>query len=275
MSGQARKTAQILLVAALAVGVTGCDIAADSHGGFSFGVGAKAQDTWTRSYPVTSAGRLEIININGTILAESSSGSTIEIQAERTARGTTNEGAADVLKRIEMREEVGEGRVRVEVRLPRTSGFGDRHEIKWIVKVPKGVAVDLRTVNGGVKLTGLDGDIRARATNGGIAGVDLAASGIDASVTNGGVDLILAAPPTSGTFDLESVNGGVALSIPADSKADISARAVNGGIEVNGLQLEFQGSKTRNRMDGKLNGGGARIQMETVNGGVRLSRTTT
>ena len=49
-----------------------------------------------------------------------------------------------------MREEVGDDRVRIEVRAPRMNGPVG-HEIKWTIKVPKGVAVDLRTVNGGVQ----------------------------------------------------------------------------------------------------------------------------
>ena len=66
------------------------------------------------------------------------------------------------------------------------------------------------------------------------------ASSVDAAVTNGGVEIELAnAPHRAASIDLESVNGGVSLSLPADSKADITARCVNGGISVNGLDLEI------------------------------------
>ena len=111
----------------------------------------KAQDEWTRTYTVAAGGRLELININGRITAEASDGTAIEVKAERTAKAGSDDAARELLGKIEMREEVGEGRVRVEVRAPRFSG-GAGHEIKWTVKVPRGVAVDLRTVNGGVKL---------------------------------------------------------------------------------------------------------------------------
>jgi DUF4097 and DUF4098 domain-containing protein YvlB len=148
------------------------------------------------------------------------------------------------------------------------------HEFKWTVLVPRGVAVDLRTVNGGVQMTGLDGEIRARTTNGGIQGVALASSTVDASVTNGGVTVELARAATSGSIDLEAVNGGVTLSLPADSRADITGRAVNGGV-VSDLPLDTVGGQSKRRLDGTLNGGGARIVLETVNGGVSIRRAAT
>ncbi len=136
--------------------------------------------------------------------------------------------------------------------------------------MPRGVAVDLRTVNGGVHMLGLEGDLRARSTNGGISGKMLLATSIDAAVTNGGIDIELVKAVTSGMFELEAVNGGVSISLPTESKADIIGRCVNGGISAS-LPIETVGEQSRRRLEGKLNGGGARIALETVNGGVKIS----
>jgi hypothetical protein len=263
---------RISTIVLVAIGLSACDIAVDGHGGFNFDVAAgKAQDEWSRTYTLAAGGRFELINVNGKITAEASDGSAIEIKAERTAKAGSDDAARDLLGRIEMREEVGDGRVRVEVRPPRFSGMSS-HEIKWTVKVPRGRAVDLRTVNGGVRLVGLDGDIRARSTNGGISGAALQPTLLDVAVTNGGVDIELARPIDEGTYALEAVNGGVSLSLPSDSKADISGRCVNGGISVIDLPIEVQGEQSRRRLDGRLNGGGAKINLETVNGGVRIGK---
>jgi hypothetical protein len=270
---RARTVTTVTAIALLAVAVSACDIAVNGEGGLHFDVGASARDEWTRSYKVSAGGRFELINVNGKISAEASDGDSIEVKAERTGKGTTDEAAKDALARIEMREEVGDNRVRIEVRPPRFRGAG--HEIKWTVKIPKGVAVDLRTVNGGVAMTRLDGEVRARSTNGGIKGLAISSESLDAAVTNGGVEIELAGAPRSGSIDLESVNGGVSLVLPGDSKADISARCVNGGISINGLELEIVGEQTRRKVEGKLNGGGARVTLDTTNGGVRISRATT
>jgi hypothetical protein len=195
------------------------------------------------------------------------------VVADRTAKATTDEGAKDLLGRIEMREEVGADRVRVEVRAPRMNGPSG-HEFTWTVKVPRGISVDLRTVNGGIRIANLDADVRVRSTNGGIKGTGLLASSVDAAVTNGGIDIDLAKTVNAGTFELEAVNGGVSINLPADSRADIAGRCVNGGISTSDLQLEMVGEQNRRRLDAELNGGGARILLETVNGGVRVGRAS-
>lgn len=247
-----------------------CDIAVDGHGGLDFGLAAgRAQDEWTRTYKVSSGSRLELINVNGRITAEPTDGPSIELRAERSTKATSDDAAKDLLNRIEMREEVGDDRVRVEVRPPRISGPSG-HEFKWTIKVPRGVSVDLRTVNGGVHMKGLDAEVRARSTNGGITGTALTPTSVDAAVTNGGVEIELARAVTSGSFELEAVNGGVSINLPPDSKADIAGRCVNGGIATTGLSLETVGEQSRRRLDATLNGGGARISLETVNGGVRV-----
>jgi hypothetical protein len=273
MYSKLRRIAPVAVVAALSAGLAACDIAVDGHGGLGIELASgRAQDQWTRSYKVSDGGRLEIININGRITAEPAAGGTVEILTDRTVKSLSDDQAREILGQIEMREEVGDARVRVEVRAPRFRGASN-HEIKWTIKVPKGVSVDLRTVNGGVHLNGLQGDVRARSTNGGIVGSELIASNVEASVTNGGVEINLARAPSDGSIDLESVNGGVSLSLPPDSKADITARCVNGGISINGLELEITGEQTKRRLAGKLNGGGTRVSMETVNGGVKIGRS--
>lgn len=268
-----RNVARALVLVCLAGGATACEIGVDGNGGFSLDVASgKAQDEWTRSYRIESGGQLEIINVNGRITAEAGDGPEVEVKAERTVRAMNDETAREQLAKLEMREETSDSRVRIEVRAPRASGLGG-HEIRWVVTVPKGVNVDLRTVNGGVMMTGLQGDVRARSTNGAVKGTALNAASLDASVTNGGVVIDLASLPATGTFDLKAVNGGVSLTLPGEARADLTARCVNGAIRVTDLELQLEGEQSRRRVAGKLNGGGARINLETTNGGVKVDKS--
>ncbi len=69
---------------------------------------------------------------------------------------------------------------------------------------------------------------------------------------------------------LTSVNGGVQLKVPHDTQAQVRARCTNGRVSVDGLPFSVEGERTRRRVDGTLNGGGGRIELQTTNGGVSL-----
>jgi DUF4097 and DUF4098 domain-containing protein YvlB len=148
-------------------------------------------------------------------------------------------------------------------------------DVKWTVKVPAGVIADLRNTNGRIVMTRLSGEIRARTVNGGVEGRELSPSALDASTVNGGVDVeLLALGSAEREVSLEAVNGGVELALPGDSRATLTARVTNGGINTTGLDLQPIGEQTRRRLEATLNGGGAKVNLQTTNGGVRITRST-
>jgi hypothetical protein len=59
--------------------------------------------------------------------------------------------------------------------------------------------------------------------------------------------------------------------LPRDAKATISARITNGGINADGLSIETSGENNRRHLEGRLNGGGPRLQVEGVNGGITIA----
>jgi hypothetical protein len=274
-----RKPFLLGLVLSASFGLAACDIRAE-NGNFDIDFASgKATDTWSRTYTVEAGGRFELINVNGRITAEATDGKDVVVEATRTAKGRSDEVAKENLAKLEIREEVGGSTVRVESRPPRFSGFGG-HEIAWTVKIPKGLIVDLRTVNGGVRMDGLSGaEIYAKSTNGGVRGGALIVDKLEASVVNGGVTIDLASPLDAGdSIEVSSVNGGVTVGLPVESKATITARAVNGGVRVSDeLKADQDGdspeSERRRRFNGTMNGGGGRVNATTTNGGVRLQKS--
>ena len=249
--------------------VAGCDVSVGEHG-FSMDVASgKAQDEWTRTYTVSPGGRVEVANINGTIEASPATGSQVEIRAQRIVKARTDEAAQEFLKKVEIVETTSANGVRVETKVPRTSWRGG-HQVKYWVKVPKGLAVNFETTNGGVTLENLEGEIVASTTNGGVRGRNLRGP-VRASTTNGGVEVQMAA--VTGDIELETTNGGIRLRLPQDTKATVDARCVNGGIGVEApLPIEIS-QKSRRSLRGTLNGGGPRISVETTNGGITISGT--
>jgi hypothetical protein len=234
------------------------------------GMNAQATDQWQRSYKLEEGGLVEIVNPNGTIdVSPSADGTTVEIVAERRARAATEQAARQELNLIRITEQVSAKHIRIEV--PRDDGgihFGRAaREVSFKLRVPKTAAVKVNTRNGEVHLTGLTGAVKADSSNGSIIGDDLGGV-VEAGTTNGNVRVQVRAIHPDG-IRLDTTNGNIELRIPADSKANIAAHWVNGDFEAQGLKPD--GASDRRRYEGKLNGGGPRIELNTTNGRIRIS----
>jgi DUF4097 and DUF4098 domain-containing protein YvlB len=250
-------------VFAASIAAAGCDIVtADFR--------SEESAQWHKTYQLEPRGRVEISNVNGKIEVEPSTGNTVEVEATRKARGSSPEAAKAALERVTIVEDVSGGRIRVETKVQRTSGFSFNGgvQVEYRVKVPAGAEVKFTTVNGGVELTGLEGRIVAETTNGGVTARNVAGQ-LEASTTNGGLDIDLQKMPEGGV-KLECTNGGIKIRLPGDAKATVSASITNGGISTENLTIDATGENTRRRLEGRLNGGGPRIDAQGVNGGIRL-----
>jgi DUF4097 and DUF4098 domain-containing protein YvlB len=250
----------LLLVSAA---TAGCDIAmADMK--------QKETAEWRKTYDLQPGGRVEISNVNGKIDVQPATGNSVEVVALKSARGASSDAAKAALGRIEIQENVSAGDVRIETRVQKSGSFfgGGNLQVEYTVRVPAGAEVKFTTVNGGIEINGLKGRITAETVNGGVKATDISGP-IEASTTNGGVEVDLAQLSEPGV-KLGCTNGGIHLRLPTDAKATISARVTNGGIDTNGLQIDTS-EASRRRLDGRLNGGGTRIDMEGTNGGIRIT----
>ncbi|HSL20774.1 MAG TPA: DUF4097 family beta strand repeat-containing protein [Vicinamibacterales bacterium] len=240
--------------------------ACDIVGGFE---SQRETENWSKTYALQAGGRLEVANVNGRIELRGSDTDKVEIRAEKIGKGSTPEGARDMLKRIEIREDVSPDRIRIETRIERTGITRGNGEVRYTISAPAGARVKLETVNGGIEVENVRGGAELDTTNGGIVARRMAGA-LDAETTNGGIQAELDELAPDGVL-MECTNGGLRLTLPRDAKADITARITNGGISVDGLEVERIGEQTRRRLDGRLNGGGPRVRLEGTNGGIRIS----
>ncbi len=258
-----------------------CDVRV-GEGGLSLGIAhGRASDEWTRTYTLSPGGRLEIVNVNGSIQVDPATGTQVEIQARREVRTGSDETARVALQNMQMNEEVTPERVKVEGRLEgeRSSRFGRGSGlvIEYKVKIPAGLSASFKTENGTVRMDNIEGRLVATTTNGGVNGRGLSGS-VDAATVNGGIQMDMAS--VTGDVNIVTVNGGVRLELPTDVKAELQAGAVNGGVSVDD-RLPFTGGERNSsggfpgggpkHLNGTLNGGGPKISVQTTNGGVRVS----
>jgi DUF4097 and DUF4098 domain-containing protein YvlB len=257
------RRAALMAAAALAtVALTGCDLVMTD-------LSAQSTEQWTKTYTLAPGGRVDVSNVNGRIEVEPADGTLVEVRAEKVGKGATDEAAKQALGRIDIVEHMSENEVRLETKVSGTGGFHlGGTEVRYFLKVPAGTQVRVGTTNGAIKLDRLKGDITAETTNGSITGTGLSGR-VKAGTTNGGIDMDLDTVGQGGV-SLETTNGGVELTVPKATAATISARLANGSIHTSNLAVQSQGETSRRRLDGTINGGGERIDVETTNGSITI-----
>ena len=254
-----RKIGAVLLPAAVLFGA--CDMSLGNLTG-------RATEEWTHTYPLTAGGEVRIVNTNGKIDVEGVDGSTVEVRAEKIAKGATEDSAREMLPRIKITEEAKPDRVSIETERMGGIMIGAGFEVRYHVKVPKGTVVNVANTNGVIALTNLGGKVSAHTTNGLVSG-KMMTGGVDAHTTNGGVNIDMASVGTQ-RIALHTTNGGVTLSLPDTAKANLEASCTNGGINVSALDKLEITDKSRRHVEGRMNGGGTSISLETTNGSIRV-----
>jgi DUF4097 and DUF4098 domain-containing protein YvlB len=100
---------------------------------------------------------------------------------------------------------------------------------KYELVIPAGVTAELQTVNGDVRVRDCNGELKLENVNGAIEARGVRAS-LEANTVNGRIDAVVAAIPRDASFELQSVNGALVLTLPKDAKFDLAASTMNGTI---------------------------------------------
>ncbi len=225
---------------------------------------------WRKTYDLAPGGRVQISNINGKIQVEPSTGNTVEVVAQKIAKAANPAAAKEALERIEIREEVSPSSISIETKLPRGGGWLQMGNTQVEVHRPgpcrsRGQVLDgqrRRRSHWPLRTRHRRNDQRRRHRPR-YLGHDRREH--DQRRRGRGASRV-----GEGGAKLECTNGGIRLRLPADAKASISASITNGGIESSGLSIETT-EKSRRRLEGRLNGGGAPIRLDGTNGGITIS----
>ena len=245
-----------------------------------FFMGPEKKDEFRWQGRIAPGATLEIKGVNGRVVAEPATGREIELVA--TKRGRRNDP-----KEVQIAFAEHEGGLTVCALYPPASdapaneckpGKGGRMRVHhndvavdFVVKVPEGVSFVARTVNGGVRVTGLSANVEAYTVNG---SVRLEASGhAQAETVNGSIRASLGKTDWKDALSFRTVNGSVVVALPAAASASVRVETVNGSIS-NDLTLTGATKTTRRELQGTIGGGGRELQVKTVNGSVTLRRAS-
>lgn len=241
---------------------------------------AQREETFRWSGELAAGRTLEVRGVNGTIEARPSSGRSVEVVAVK-------HGEDDDPRQVDV--EVIEGAAGIEVcvvypgerggRISTCRDSDDERDddmdsdvvVDFTVQVPAGVVFEGSTVNGGIDVTSLQGDVKVTTVNGGI---EVASSGtVEASTVNGSITATTGQPTWSGTLDFQTVNGSITLTLPATAGATVAAETVNGGFSSDFPLTVEAGRWGPKKVTGTIGSGGGRLVLETVNGGISIRKS--
>jgi hypothetical protein len=240
----------------------------NTHNNSFFGGKEKACELRRTTLPLVNS-QITVSGKNGGIEVIGEDRQNIALEARVVVQESSTERAESLLKEIKI---LTDGSIRAEG--PSSSGsffglFGNSWYVNFRLHVPRHLAAQLHSENGGIDISNIDGEISANTTNGGLTLRDLGGK-VHATTVNGGVNVALNGTQWHGEgLFAKSTNGGVTVNAPDHYSAHLIAATVNGGVSV-AFPIKIQGS-IRNHIDTQIGEGGPTIQVETTNGGVSIN----
>jgi|HubBroStandDraft_1064217.scaffolds.fasta_scaffold71567_2 hypothetical protein len=233
----------------------------------NWGWGTREHACETRTITIAAPEKLDVSSMNGGIRILGEDRKDVQIDARVQAWADSASEAASILREVEI--QAGGGTIRDK---GPNFHWGNRgYGISYTVHAPHQLSAELKTMNGGIGLEHLDGNLKFDTTNGGVDLTDLAGD-VRGSTVNGGLDIALSGDRWRGEgLHAETTNGGITLNLPEKYAAHLETGTVNGGIELN-FPITIQG-EIKHHLDTDLGGGGPTIHAETTNGGITISHS--
>ena len=145
-----------------------------------------------------------------------------------------------------------------DVDLQATSGDTEANWVTGSVRISK--------TSGYVRITKSSGNIEINSISGDIE-IDQKEGGFSLSTASG--DISVTSEFANGTrFEAETTSGNISVRVPNEVKGDVRLQTVSGNIDTD-LALEVK-SFNRNRLEGRLRGGGTGIYLTSTSGDISL-----
>ncbi|HYE73753.1 MAG TPA: DUF4097 family beta strand repeat-containing protein [Blastocatellia bacterium] len=231
------------------------------------------KDEIQRTYQLNKNAKVEIAGING----------LVEIKT-----ADTNQADVRIILSAMRREDIDRSRITVEYNPDGLKIKGDNRSVgnhlygifssrgntrqRVILTLPRQVQLATRGVNGRVNIGEIDGEVHLDGINGNIK-VEQAVGSLNLSGINGNIDAIVANLDTKG-IRVNGINGNIELRFKDDVNARIDVSGINGRVHADLPNVQVQGQPNRSNYHAVIGTGGSAIDVNGVNGNIRLKRNT-
>ncbi len=223
---------------------------------------AASQQTFEQTYSLEFGGIFELRNVNGSVRIDAWDREEVFVQAVKTARSEFG-----ALERVQILADVHPGRVVVITSYPQNESNDVR--VDFQIRVPRQVRLErVETVNGDVFARGVEGFGELRTVNGSVTVLD-ASGQFSGQTTNGDLQLQFRRLAAEGRIVAQTVNGFVVLVLPPDAGAELEVISRNGDFRSELPVTVLSGAGT-GEFRGLIGQAGPRLELRTVNGGIRV-----
>lgn len=226
-----------------------------------------ATKTVEYAIPATSTSNLLCQTHNGhiTVTGESNT-SQIEVRAELSVRGYTQDEADANLHLVEVGREQKDGTLRLFVKYPQDDLFDCSPAGSFVLRVPRELACGLESHNGRLTLRGTRGNARLETHNGSI---DATVEGTEVETTthNGNIRLALAGSDPI-RAEVRSHNGSIEMSLPENIGTMLDASTHNG--KVVWPERVVDATYKKRSLRGRIGDGTGSLTISTHNGNVKI-----
>ena len=214
--------------------------------------GAEPAPRFNKTYPVSTAAHLAILNVNGDVKVTTSNKSEIVVAVVDGPAITVQDHVAGNSIEVWVKHGLRLGRANFEISMPADT------------------SINLKNIMGRISIWGVNGDVNVNALNGDVRLVAVRSPSVDVKVISGDIffDGELGG---EGPFCLQSMKGDVDVTLPASTPFNLNARALKEHISLGGFPFSFSSQQSK-AITGSHSRGGPKLNLTAYDGRIILHR---
>lgn len=178
-----------------------------------------------------------------------------------------------------------EGGMVLEAEAPTTQA-GVNLRVDYTIHLPNRANLDLKTSNGRVNVSNIEGEVTARTSNGRVGYEDIRGpvtaktsngrvtiAGVEgpvvASTSNGRVDITHDGLLSDHPIECDTSNGSITVALAEGSAFAVDARTSNGRVH-SAFPVAGSSDERKRHLVGKVGGGGPEVRLRTSNGSIHI-----